>query len=368
MVTFTIVDFWKYDSRFPKNCTLGEEKVEYKTKEENKNKETHQYHDKIFKELLDDKKEFISFIKKYVGEEIELKEEEIEKYNRKFINTNFKVRESDIIYKIKDKEIFIIVEQQSKIDYKMPERMTEYCLEIIRSREYKSKFIESPIICPIVLYTGRKKWDAARTIVQEKDEYYGFPPLEYPKYNLVDINDYTKEGLLEERTGISKAMLFEKLETKEEIEETLDKIIRRGTSIEERKYLSLILKYSNDIAKKLDKDTVRKYQEKIEGGDSMTNFERLYIELLDDKYEKGMKAGESQGRKIGEVEGRKIGEAEGRKIGEVEGRKIGEAEGKRNGIIQVAKEMIKNKMKDSDILKVTHISKEKLEELKLQKV
>ena len=67
MVTFTIVDFWKYDSRFPKNCTLGEEKVEYKTNEENKNKETHQYHDKIFKELLDDKKEFISFIKKYVG-------------------------------------------------------------------------------------------------------------------------------------------------------------------------------------------------------------------------------------------------------------------------------------------------------------
>ena len=87
---------------------------------------------------------------------------------------------------------------------------------------------------------------------------YGFPPLEYPKYNLVDINDYTKEELLEERTGISKAMLFEKLETKEEIEETIDKIIRRGTSIEERKYLSLILKYSNDIAKKLDKETVKK--------------------------------------------------------------------------------------------------------------
>ena len=68
----------------------------------------------------------------------------------------------------------------------------------------------------------------------------------------------------------------------------------------------------------------------------MTNFEKLYIELLDDKYEKGMKAGESQGRKIGEVE----------------------------GIIQVAKEMVKNKIKDSDILKVTHISKQELEELK----
>ena len=99
MVTFTMVDFWKYKNMFPENNTLGEEKVEYKTKEENK--ETHQYHDKIFKELLDDKKEFINFIKTYVGDEIELKEEDIEKYNRKFINTNFKVRESDIIYKIK---------------------------------------------------------------------------------------------------------------------------------------------------------------------------------------------------------------------------------------------------------------------------
>ena len=76
----------------------------------------------------------------------------------------------------------------------------------------------------------------------------------------------------------------------------------------------------------------------------MTNFERLYIELLDDKYDKGMKAGESQGRKIGE------------------------ARGKRIGIIQVAKEMVKNKMKDSDILKVTHISKEELEKLKMPKV
>ena len=80
----------------------------------------------------------------------------------------------------------------------------------------------------------------------------------------------------------------------------------------------------------------------------MTNFEKLYIELLDDKYVKGMKAGESQGRKIGEARGKRIGEENGKRI----------------GIIQVAKEMVKNKMKDSDVLKVTHISKQELEELK----
>ena len=83
-----------------------------------------------------------------------------------------------------------------------------------------------------------------------------------------------------------------------------------------------------------------------------------------------MKAGESQGRKKGEAEGRRIGEAEGRKIGEAKGRKIGISEGKligiSQGIIQVAKEMVKNKMKDSDIIKMTHISEEELEKLKMQ--
>ncbi len=46
--------------------------------------------------------------------------------------------------------------------------------------------------------------------------------------------------------------------------------------------------------------------------------------------------------------------------------KEGREEGRRAGIIQVAKEMVKNKMKDEDILKVTHISKKDLENLKLQ--
>ena len=352
MEIFTIKDYWKYSKMFPKNNTLEEEKKEYEVTEENK--KTHQYHDKIFKEVLDNKGEFVKFIKRYVGKEIKIKEEEIEKYNRKFIKGNFKVRESDIIYKVKNKEIFIIVEHQSKIDYEMPERMAEYCVELIRSRKPKSRFEESPLICPIVIYTGRKRWDAERTIKQENGEEYGIKELEYPTYNLVDINDYTKEELLEERTGISKAMLFEKIETKEEIEEELKEIIKRGASKEEKKYLELILEYSNDIAKKLGEDTIKKYQEKIEGGDSMTNFEKLYIELLDDKYAKGMEEGENRGRKEGEAEGRRIGEERGRKIGMSQ------------GIIQVAKEMIKNKMKDSDIIKVTHISKEELEKLKVQ--
>ena len=58
----------------------------------------------------------------------------------------------------------------------------------------------------------------------------------------------------------------------------------------------------------------------------MENFEKLYLELLDKKFSQGIS----------------------------------------QGIIQVAVQMLKNKMKDEDIIKCTNISKQELEKLKLQ--
>ena len=44
----------------------------------------------------------------------------------------------------------------------------------------------------------------------------------------------------------------------------------------------------------------------------------------------------------------------------------GRAEGRSQGILQVAKEMVKSKVSDEDIIKYTHLSKKELQELKLQ--
>ena len=66
----------------------------------------------------------------------------------------------------------------------------------------------------------------------------------------------------------------------------------------------------------------------------MTNFENLYLQLLDEKFNNGIKQGIS--------------------------------EGKSQGIAQVVKEMIKEKVKDEQIMKYTHISKKQLEKIKLQ--
>ena len=346
---FTLREYFKYSfiNEVPNFISDVSEKYELETKdkekEELKNKSNgkHQYHDKVFKELLDDKEEFVHFMEKYMGYKIE--KEEIEKYNRKF-NTSlgFKVRESDIIYKIKGKEEFVLIEHQSTVDYKEPERITEYCLAIINSRELGEKVIRKyPIIYPIVLSTAKKKWNASLTITQEKDEYYGFPELEYPKYNLVDANNYTIKELLADRTGISLAMAFEKIKTEEEIIEITKELEKTKLNKKEVKCLYLILKYSGKIEKYLGEEGKIKYEKIIMEGEekTMENFENTFIKFLKDNYKKGKEDGVNEGISQGIVQ----------------------------KTIEIAKNLLNKNMKDEDIIEVTKISKEELEKLKLKK-
>ena len=103
-------------------------------------------HDKIFREILEDKKEVVSVINKMLeieGKEGELKESDIEKYNRKFITTNFRYAETDVVYRKKGQNIFFLIEHQSTVDYSMPYRILMYSLEIMKSvideKELKKK-------------------------------------------------------------------------------------------------------------------------------------------------------------------------------------------------------------------------------------
>ena len=327
MTIFTIEDYIKYTRMFPEVKGVMEESEVYELET------THQYHDKIFKDILDNKKEFINFMEQYVNfpKGSILKEENIEKYNRKFITLNFKTKESDIIYKIKDKNIFILIEHQSTIDYQMPERIVEYCLELIRSARAKN-YTSYPLICPIVLYTGNKKWDAPLTISEKQESGYGFKKLNYPKYNLIDINNYTKEELIEQKNGISKIILFEKIKTKEEIEETIKKLIQKKMTEDERKAIKRIFEYSNLVKKLLNQEELEKCKKIIEGGKgTMENFEKFIVELLENK--------------IREV--RRIRKAEEKAL----------TEGRTEGILQVAKNMLKKNMERKQIEELTGLTR-----------
>ncbi len=117
-----------------------------------------------------------------------------------------------------------------------------------------------------------KKWDAPLTISEVQEKYEGFKPLDYPRYNLIDINNYEKEE---------------------------------------------ILKYKEILNKK--------------GGINMTNFERLLIELIDEKAEK-YKAEREAGQK--------------------------------NGIQKVINNMLKMKMNDKVIIEATQVNPNELQKIK----
>ena len=87
-------------------------------------------HDKLFRDLLNNKEEMKDFLNKYLKLEINL--EDLEKYNSSFITNKYQNKESDIVYKLKNKNIFFLIEHQSKVDKTMLLRLMEYSVEIIR--------------------------------------------------------------------------------------------------------------------------------------------------------------------------------------------------------------------------------------------
>ena len=136
---------------------VAEERTEYilddKKTVANERKTGDKKHDKIFKDILQNKKEMAQFLKNFI--EYEILPEDLENYNPNYITKNFKYKQIDILYKVKGMQIYILVEHQTKVDYSMPYRILNYCVEIIRSlieeEPINRATYKYPIIMPIVL-------------------------------------------------------------------------------------------------------------------------------------------------------------------------------------------------------------------------
>ena len=232
-------------------------------------------HDKIFKSILQDKKELTKFLKKYMGHEVE--PENIELCNTNHITSDYKYSDSDIICKIKGKETYYLIEQQTRVDYSMPYRMLTYSVEIIREavrgKNINSKDFVYPEVIPIVLYTGNNRWTAKTKFSEcQRIEISEEKVIEF-KYNLVDINKYEIEEILKERTKLSNALILEKCKNNEEVIKSIKKIIEEQNEINELKKLVKYL-YGNFEDEKIKK-IIEELEESESGGEMSTIAERL---------------------------------------------------------------------------------------------
>lgn len=280
------------------------------------NTEDYQYinnpHDKIFRKVLDNKKEAVQIINRVLREEDKITEKEIEKYTSNYISSDLKNSEADVVYKIKDKEVFFLIEHQTKVDYSMPYRILKYEIEIMESsidkNEYKNKTYEYPVVIPIVLYTGKQKWNAKLDLREMQFKWKKYEAIELSRYNILDINEIENDELLKEKDVISKLMIIEKSKTKEEFNKNFLKIceeLKRNKdsySIDEKELLSKAIKaiISINMANNENQKLVKKldiWKEK----DNMQVVEMLQREMKKERII-GRRLGLEEGRKETKVE------------------------------------------------------------------
>ena len=290
-----------------------------------------QKHDKIFKEILDNKREGVKLLNKYL--DLKIEEKDIEKYTRKFVLPELENRESDVIYKLKNEQIFFLIEHQTKVDYSMPFRMLEYIVEIMRSaisrEKMQNKSEKLPIVVPIVIYTGKENWKVPR-LLQERQAYYGKTNLEF-KYNLVDGSKISKEELMKENSILSKAILLEKLDNPEEILEILKDVTTKDLDSDEKYFINLILKYL--LPEKLSKEKTKGILERKEDDTMFIDILRKYF---DDKEKAAVKAAVEENTK----------------------------DTAKATTYELIKEMLRKNIDEKTVIEVTKISNQELKEIK----
>ena len=283
-------------------------------------------HDKIFRTVLDRKSDAIALINKALNTQLEV--QDIEKYNSSFINKVFQNREADIVYKIKDRSIFILIEHQTKVDYLMPYRILEYEVAIMQSAidldKIKNKESKIPLVIPIVLYTGNKKWNAKKYLEENQEKIEGIENG-LGNYNLIDINELTEKDLLEDNSFISKMMLIEKSKNTENIVEILEKIVK--------------------ITKEEDKDTLR----------------RIISIILEEKI--GITKAKELIEKMEGDEGNMLAVVDMIRRENQMYIEIGKKEGELKEKIKIVTNMLKEKFNIETIQKITGINKEEIEKI-----
>ena len=275
----------------------------YETKEERK---IHNEHDKLVKKILEKPREVEFVVRKALGIKEKL---EIEEVRNEFITIDYRGKQVDLLYKIKGKEVYLLIEHQSTQDVKMPYRILEYEVQIMdrsfRKNNYQTEKLAKVIA--IVIYTGPGEWKMPQRLEEIQISFnYSKKILEdYDLtigYNLLDINKLSKEELLEGETLFGRMMLVERARREEELIEILEEILPL-TKENEREDVINILRYI--LVKDIGEEKAKEYIKKLEEGVIEMSG---YVNYLRQDREAAMLKMRNEGKKEGKKEGKRAGE------------------------------------------------------------
>ena len=291
---------------------IKEDEEQYNPKS---NSITNSEHDKLFKKLLENREQTAKFLDMVLGSGKDITAKNLELYNKEFITDKFEKNETDIVYKVTNLNVYIIIEHQSTEDRTMPYRVRRYKMalmeSVINKKEMKKANYKLPRIIAIVLYTGKQKWENLK--LEDMQE-----PLKWYKevdneFILVDVNSFKKEEILEGNLIITKVMLLEREENPEDFIKYLYIIIDREKikqDIQYKELLKILIQYIfineryASLRKKIEIMINKIFDE--EGDDeTMSHVTQLLDEAFDQAERRGEKRGEIRGERKGETKKQK---------------------------------------------------------------
>ena len=321
----------------------------------------HQPHDKGYKRIFSVKKNFLDFIKKYVGFDwmLDLTVDDIELVNKEFVTDQFDTYESDLVYKIhlgglsresvEEVYIFFLQEMQSKNDFTMPFRLLVYMTAIwmdffknTDKKRRKRKDYRLPPIIPLVLYNGASDWTAPlhfKDKVAHSDMFNGYV-CDF-EYILINVCKLDRGEIKKRNTLIDNILLADQFRTKEAWLENVKDLSDRVRKLSKEDQ-NLWKDWYEHAFQRVNQELKDKFMELFQNGDD--NMCNSLEQLIMDQVE--------------------VGREEGIAVGREEGIAEGIAEGIEMASIASAQKMLLGNMEVSLIMEITNLEREKVEELR----
>lgn len=248
-------------------------------------------HDKGYKRIFSIKKNFLDFIKKYIGFEwmLGLKEDNLELIDKEYITDQFDTYESDLVYRVNTKEgtiyLFFLFELQSYNDFTMPFRllvyMTAIWLDYFKNCDKNARKrvdYRLPAIMPIVLYNGERNWTAPcrfKEMINHADM-FGKYIVDF-EYVLVSIKKLTVSEIRNSNTLVDNIFLADKKRTREDWISGIGELMCRIREMDKEDLNEWITWFSNVIGKLKEQERKEFIKQVREGDEKVmcSSFERL---------------------------------------------------------------------------------------------
>jgi len=192
----------------------------------------HNAADNSFKLIFGDHKLFSDFLKDFINIDVlkEVKPEDIEDISERFLPLFQENRDADTVKRINLKGstplfVIAILEQQSQVNHRSCFKMLQYICLVLDAWEkevekekpgaIKLKDFKYPPVLPIIFYDGKGSWTAEKNFLNRTNLNIAFEKY-IPKfeYEVVNLNDYTEEGIMKFGDALSFILLIDKLRDK----------------------------------------------------------------------------------------------------------------------------------------------------------